>query len=417
MDISKAIIICIGDELLMGQTLDTNSFWLGQALGQFNIQMIQKFCIPDQEDAITQAIDLARQAAPFIILSGGLGPTKDDITKTTLKTYYNANWILDEDTLQHVKQFFESRNRPFLPINEDQARIPDNCEILKNTIGTAPGMLFRQDNYWLVSLPGVPKELKTIFNESLAPLLQQNQNSNQIIMHKTMLLFGKGESYVAKDIEDIETQIPSFIKLAYLPNFGELRLSLTGISADENSLKATMNQIFETIAERLKNNLVAMEDISLAHMFLKTFIQENKTISTAESCTGGEVASLITAIPGASQMFKGSIVAYSNAVKENILKVPANDITAFGAVSEVVVKTMAETVRKKMQTDYSIAISGILGPDGGSSEKPIGTVWMAFAGEQQTITQKFHFHWDRTKNKELAAKTALFFLLKNYKNL
>lgn len=417
MNISKAIIICIGDELLMGQTLDTNSFWLGQALGKLNIQVIQKLCIPDQETAIIQAIDLGQKSAHLIILSGGLGPTKDDLTKTTLKNYFNANWYLDEATLQHVKRFFESRNRPFLPVNEYQARVPDNCEILKNRIGTAPGMLFRQENYWLVSLPGVPNELKTIFTESLTPLLLQNQNSNQIIINKTMLLFGKGESFVAKDIEDIESSLPAHIKLAYLPNYGELRLRLTGISDDENSLKTTMNQLFETIANRLKDNLVATEDISLATSFFKIFKNENKTISTAESCTGGEVASLITSIPGASQIYKGSIVAYSNSVKENILKVTENDLIEFGAVSEAVVKTMAENVRQQMQTDYSIAISGILGPDGGSAEKPLGTVWMAFAGDKKTITQKFQFHWDRTTNKELAAKSALFFLLKNYKNL
>lgn len=408
--INTAIIICIGDELLIGQTIDTNSAWIGMQLNQLGIQVVRKYIIADVPAEIVAAVAQAQQEADLVIISGGLGPTKDDITKITLTEYFGGRLVRNEVVYRHVQKFFETRNRPMLPVSELQADVPDNCTILFNRIGTAPGMLFQGEDSWVVSLPGVPNEVKTILTEELLPRVKETLGNEQVIVHRTMLLFGRGESFVAKDIEDIENSLPAHLHLAYLPNYSELRLRLTGTGQDRLSLAAEMDVYYRMIADRLKPYVVIEDDRTIQDAMVQLLKEIRSTVSTAESCTGGLVGSMLTEVPGSSVVYQGSMVAYANDVKSSVIGVDKEVLKRDGAVSEAVVIQMAEKVRQQLGTDFCVSISGILGPGGGTEEKPVGTVWMAVAGTKGTTARLFHFYMDRLTNKELVAKTALNFL-------
>ncbi|MBX9450128.1 MAG: CinA family nicotinamide mononucleotide deamidase-related protein [Taibaiella sp.] len=408
--ISTAIIICIGDELLIGQTIDTNSAWIGMQLNQLGIQVIRKYIIADVPGEIVAAVAQAQREADLVIISGGLGPTKDDITKITLTEYFGGRLVRNEVVYRHVQKFFETRNRPMLPVSELQADVPDNCTILFNRIGTAPGMLFQSEDSWVASLPGVPNEVKTILTEELLPRVKETLGNEQVIVHKTMLLFGRGESFVAKDIEDIENSLPAHLHLAYLPNYSELRLRLTGIGQDRLSLAAEIDVYYRMMADRLKPYVVIEEDRTIQDAMIQLLKEIRSTVSTAESCTGGLVGSMLTEVPGSSVVYQGSMVAYANDVKSSVIGVDKEVLKRDGAVSEAVVIQMAEKVRQRLGTDFCVSISGILGPGGGTEEKPVGTVWMAVAGTKGTTARLFYFYMDRLTNKELVAKTALNFL-------
>lgn len=409
---SGAIIICIGDELLIGQTVDNNSVWIGKELNKIGISILKKYAIEDSLHAIQSTVHTARQEADLVIICGGLGPTKDDVTKKALNEYFGGTMIRNEIVYQHVKAFFEKRNRPFLPVNELQAEVPDNCEVLFNSVGTAPGMLFAKDEKWTISLPGVPNEVITIMTEEALPRIAARWHNPKTIIHKTMLIFGRGESFVAKDIEDIEDALPPYLHLAYLPHYSELRLRLSGESDSATVLKSNIDIYFALIAERLEKNLVALDDISMQQAVVEYFIKNRLTVSTAESCTGGLVGSLITEVVGSSAAYLGSIVAYQNHVKTYLIGVKEDTIADVGAVSEETVIEMAEKTRKNLDSDYCVALSGILGPDGGTEFKPVGTVWLAVAGPSKTFTQKIMLPWKRLINKEMAAKWALYYLLR-----
>lgn len=410
----KAIIICIGDELLIGQTVDTNSVWIGRQLNNLGIEVIRKYAISDKLEDIQNTLRHAQSDADLIIITGGLGPTKDDITKKALADYFGGKLIRNEVVFQHVKKFFEKRNRPLLPVNEQQADVPDNCEVLFNTQGTAPGMLFIQDQKWIISLPGVPNEVKSIMQEEVLPRLSAKVlRSHHHILHKTLLLFGRGESFVARDIEDIENSLPPNIQLAYLPHYSELRLRLSGTGTDAFDLSQKVDIYYNLIATRLEDYLVATLDISLQEAVVQYFIKNRLTISTAESCTGGLADSLITEIPGSSAAYLGSIVAYHNDIKHQIIGVSQDTLRSVGAVSKDTVEEMSTNTRAKFRSDYSLALSGILGPDGDTERKPVGTVWIDIAGPNGVYTHKLELPWNnRLINKEMAAKWGLYLLLR-----
>lgn len=406
-----AEVITIGDEILIGQVTDTNSAWLGQNLNPAGIEIKQITSVSDDADHIMQAIDDARGRVDILILTGGLGPTRDDITKKTLADYFGAGLITDERALAMVTELFVSRNLPLLDINKQQALIPDNCTPIYNDRGTAPGMWFEDKGQVLVSLPGVPYEMKHMMTHFVIPRLQERFEM-PFIRHRTLLTSGIGESFLAKKIEAIELGLPSHIKLAYLPNYSTVRLRFSGHSGNLSQLENELEDIAERIKKRIPEYLAAEEDKRLEEVVSDLLLKKGATMGTAESCTGGMIAHLITSLPGSSAKYKGSVVCYDNSVKTGVLGVDPADLEKHGAVSEAVVIQMAEGARRVLKADYTIATSGVAGPDGGTPEKPVGTVWMAVSGPEGTEAKVFHFRGDRLQIIERSAMTALDMLRK-----
>ncbi len=405
-------MISIGDELLIGQTIDTNSAWIAKQLNRLGIHIALKLTISDTKEAIRTALDLAMPQADLIICTGGLGPTKDDITKLTLNDYFGGTLVRNTTVHEHVVRFFEKRNRPMLAVNDMQADVPDNSTVLFNRMGTAPGMLFERPDTWVVSLPGVPKEMQVIIEEELLPRIKANTIRDQQIIYKYLLLFGRGESFVAQDIEDIENVLPEHIHLSYLPNYGELKLRLSGSGTDYGQLNQEMDTYMGLIRNRLEDYVVADEDLNLEEALVKQLKEHRLTISTAESCTGGLISSKLTDVSGTSAVYIGSVIAYHNRIKETELNVSHEILNTVGAVSEATVLEMAGSLRAKMGTDIAVAVSGILGPTGATAEKPVGLVYFAIASIKGTQAFSFNFPYDRAINKEMAAKTALNLLRK-----
>ncbi|WP_118972752.1 competence/damage-inducible protein A [Taibaiella koreensis] len=402
----QSIIITIGDELLIGQTIDTNSAWIAQQLNHIGINVKRRIAVADERSAIATALDESIPQASLILLTGGLGPTADDITKPLLSEYFDSPLIVNETVLQHVKQIFTKRNRPFLERNLKQAEVPENCQVLFNRLGTAPGMWFEKEGCIIISLPGVPFEMQTIMSEEALPRLKERLAGNHII-HKTMIVAGVGESFIADKIEDIETALPPHIHLAYLPTPGYVKLRLTTEGPDRNALQSQVDIHAELIRQRLGTIVAAMEDLLPEEIVARLMEEHRLSLSLAESCTGGYLANRITNLPGSSAFFKGSIISYDNEVKESLLKVPRAILETAGAVSEKTVIQMAEEARRTMHTDIALSISGILGPGGGTAEKPVGLVWMAISDGRRTVSREFHFFYDRLRNKEQAANAAL----------
>lgn len=408
----NAEIITIGDELLIGQVIDTNSAWIARRLNLLGIRVRQISSLPDEEEHILRGLQEAETRAELIIITGGLGPTKDDITKKTLCKYFNTQLRLDEEALENVKNIFSRYNAPLLDINMKQAEVPENCEVIQNKAGTAPGMLFRAGHRIFISLPGVPFEMISMMEERVIPLLKNELHVRPII-HKTLLVGGIGESFLSKKIESIEDHLPAYIKLAYLPNLGLVRLRLSGYPNDEHpDPSAEIEKIADNLKILLSDFFIAEEDISLEKLILKKLEKLNKTISLAESCTGGYISHLLTSIPGSSKTFLGGGVAYSYSLKEQMLDVEEETLSNFGAVSEEVVRAMAAGALHNFQSDYVIACSGIAGPDGGTPEKPVGTVWIAAGSKEKILTKKFQFGKQRMQNIERTAIQSLIMLLK-----
>ncbi|MCW3116828.1 MAG: competence/damage-inducible protein CinA [Chitinophagaceae bacterium] len=411
----NASIITIGDELLIGQTIDTNSAFIAQQLNKIGIWVKRRIAVGDVYEDIWQALDEESKLADIIIITGGLGPTADDITKPLLSNYFGGKLVVNENVLNHVKYLFEKVYHrvggALLERNLKQAEVPDVCTVLHNARGTAPGMWFEKDNKVFISLPGVPHEMKGLMLDEVIPRLQQ-KFSLPAIIHKTAFTFGMGESMIAEKIKDFESSLPSYIKLAYLPGYGLVKLRLTMISDDKQKAEQEIMPLFNQLQELVKDVLVAAEDEGLETTIGKILLAKGKTVSTAESCTGGYIAHLITTIPGSSAYFKGSVVSYANEVKENVLGVNHETLTGSGAVSKETVKEMLKGVLKKMNTDYALATSGIMGPDGGSEEKPVGTVWIAAGNNQKIEFLKLNLRFDRKRNIEQTALSALNFLRK-----
>jgi len=409
---TTATIITIGDELLIGQVIDTNSAWMAQELNKIGIWMKRRVAVGDEWNEIWNALNEESEKTQIILITGGLGPTADDITKPLLCEYFGGKLVIDEGALNNVKYIFETiLKRPMIERNLKQAEVPDVCTVIQNKRGTAPGMWFEKDGRIFVSMPGVPHEMKGMMSDYVLPELQTHFTLTAIL-HKTLLTAGIGESFLADHINAFETALPAHIKLAYLPNYGMVRLRLTATGDDKKILNDELQQQFDALKKLVAEWTAIDDDMTMSQTIGKLLKERGKTLSTAESCTGGYIAHLLTAESGASAYFRGSIVSYANEVKENVLHVSHETIETVGAVSEKTVKQMAQGVLISLNTDFVIATSGIMGPEGGSPEKPVGTVWVAVGNRQKITTQKFSFRFDRQRNIELSATNALNLLRK-----
>ncbi len=406
-----AAIITIGDELLIGQVIDTNSAWIAQHLNELGIDVLRRVAVGDDKTAILKALDEELNTASLIIITGGLGPTADDITKPLLNEYFGGKMQVNEQVLEHLKNLFTKRNRPFLERNLKQAEVPDNCTVLFNNMGTAPGMWFKKNDKVIISLPGVPFEMVSIMENEALPKLRERFISDALL-HRTIVTAGEGESFVAERIQDLEEALPAHIRLAYLPGAGMVKLRLTGRGADKQQLSNELQLRQEEIAARLSNIVVALEDIPLEKILGNWFTANNVTLGLAESCTGGYIAHHITQVPGASGYFSGGIVCYHAELKEQLLGVLKETIEKYNAVSEQTVTEMAQGALKVLNVDYSFAITGLLGPAAESDNEPVGTVWMAVADKDSVKTRVFHFPFDRARNKEMAASMGMLMILK-----
>jgi len=401
-----ASIITIGDELLIGQTIDTNSAWMAQQLNNMGIWVQRRVAVGDTKPAIVEALDAEGAAADIILITGGLGPTADDITKPTLTEYFGGKLVVHEPTLQRLMQFFESRGLPVLQRNVDQALVPDVCTVLFNSWGLAPGMWFEKDGKVYVSMPGVPHEMKGIMEHHVLPRLQE-QFQTRAVIHQTLLTSGMGESFIAERLLNFEASLPAHIKLAYLPSYGLLKLRLTALGEDKVSTAAELKLHFQEMQTLLADITVADEDIPMGEVLGRILLAKGKTVGTAESCTGGYIAHNITAIPGSSAYFKGSVVTYANEMKTKLLGVKEETLATHGAVSEATVREMVVGALQLLETDYVIAVSGIMGPDGGSPEKPVGTVWIAVGSAEKIVTVKHRLLYDRERNIHMTAIYAM----------
>ncbi|MCX2492072.1 competence/damage-inducible protein A [Pedobacter sp. PF22-3] len=405
-----AEIITIGDEILIGQIVDTNSAWMAKQLNLIGVSVKQVTSVSDDEQHILEALELAEKRADLILITGGLGPTKDDITKKTLAKYFNMGFRNDAAALEMVRQIFEKYKRPLLDINIQQADVPDGCEVIVNKNGTAPCMWFEQNNTIFVSMPGVPYEMMYLMDDEILPRIT-SRFKLPFIVHKTILTANIGESFLAKEIEEIEDSLPAHIKLAYLPKLGQVRLRLSAKGDNETELKKEVEVYARQIISKVNKFVVTDEDIPLEKAILDLMKSKGLTLSTAESCTGGYIAHLITQHPGCSAVYWGGAVAYAYELKESILGVNESTLNTFGAVSEQTVTEMAEGAIKHFKTDYAIAVSGIAGPDGGTEEKPVGTVWIAISSKHKTVAKVFNFSNKRIQNIERSAASAMGMLL------
>ena len=403
----NATIITIGDELLIGQVIDTNSAFIAQALSKIGIPVTQRIAVGDSKDTITEALNSASKKSSIVILTGGLGPTADDITKPLLNEYFGGKMVIHEPSLAHITHIFETiHKKPMIERNRKQAEVPDVCEVLFNEKGTAPGMLFIKEGVHYFSLPGVPHEMKWLIETKVIPLLQKKFKTDYIL-HKTLLTAGLGESFLSELIAPFENALPSSIKLAYLPNFGMVRLRLTGTGKDENALEKLMQTQFEKLQEAVKDYLVTNADEPMEMVVGNLLKQRNQTVATAESCTGGFIGHLLSKHAGSSKFYTGGIISYDNRIKTEFLEVPTTILQTVGAVSKEAVEQMAIAVRAKMNTDYSISVSGIMGPSGQTDEKPLGMVWVGVANRERVVSKVFYLRFDRQRNIEVTANQAI----------
>ncbi|MBP6662731.1 MAG: CinA family nicotinamide mononucleotide deamidase-related protein [Paludibacter sp.] len=406
----KVEIITIGDEILIGQIVDTNSAWMATELNTAGFELAQITSVHDDANHIIEALEMALKRADVVLFTGGIGPTNDDITKQTLCSYFDTKLVFNDTVYQNIERLFA--NRPNYKMNEltkAQAMVPEKCTVIQNEVGTAPVTWFDKAGKVVVSMPGVPYEMKRAMSVEIIPRLQK-QFETPVIIHKTVQVYGYTESALALKIAEWESNLPEYTHLAYLPNSGVVKLRLSGFLENVLALEFVMNQQMDLLSQLLGNAIVAAEDIPIEQLLGNLLMAGGKTVSTAESCTGGNIAHVFTSLPGSSAFFKGSVVAYANEVKENVLQVNSADIEIFGAVSQQVVEQMAVGVRKLLKTDVAIATSGIAGPTGGSDEKPIGTTWIAVCSDEQVLSREFRFGKLREQNILRATQAALLLL-------
>lgn len=407
-----AEIVTIGDEILIGQIVDTNSAWMGTVLSDSGIKVHQITSVSDNREHILTALKEASQHADLILITGGLGPTRDDITKHTLCEYFNTKLRLDENVLEDVTAMFKRFGRGVTDINRKQAEVPENCIPLRNKNGTAPGMWFEEKGKVYVSMPGVPFEMKGLMTDEVLPRLKK-KFTLPVIMHKNVLTQGIGESMLAEKIADWETSLAQEdIKLAYLPSSSMVRLRLTTSGKEATVLKEKIDRKISELQKIAGEHIFGYDNETLEGIIGKLLLQKKETLSTAESCTGGSIAHRVISVPGSSAYFKGAIVAYDYEIKTNELGVSKEILKKYGAVSQEVVELMAANGRKKLNTTYCIAVSGIAGPDGGTEEKPVGTVWIAIATPNKVFSKRFQFGGDRERNIVVTGLTALNLLRK-----
>ena len=411
----NAEIITIGDEILIGQIVDTNSAWMASKLNQIGVKIAQITSISDNPEHLIEALNDARERAELILITGGLGPTKDDRTKKTLSKYFDSPLVVHEATLQQVTSFFERRGMKITTLNHDQALVPECCTVLKNKLGTAPGMWFEDNEVYFVSMPGVPFEMKNLMNEEVIPRINELHKGTGIV-HRTIQTTGIPESFLAQKLESWEDALPDFVHLAYLPSPGMVRLRLSAFGNDLETLENEVNQQVERLEAIIPDAIFGYGNQSLPEVIGEMLSHKKSMVSIAESCTGGLISHQITSLPGCSEWFKGSVVAYSNEVKQQVLGVDSSLIEKHGAVSEEVVKAMALGVRRITGSEYSIATSGVAGPGGGTAEKPVGMVCIAVSGPETTLTSVQYFASDRERNILRASNAALDMLRLMLKN-
>jgi nicotinamide-nucleotide amidase len=406
-------IISIGDELLIGQTLNTNAFWMSKALNQIGFTIRQQTTIADTEGVILSALENSLQHSDVVLVTGGLGPTNDDLTMPTLNKYFGGSLKRDQKVFDHIKQLVTGKGFEMNENNQKQAIVPDNCTVIHNANGTAPGLWFEKDGKVIVAMPGVPYEMKAMVSDEIIPRLKKQFVLPEII-NQMVYTQGMPESMLAEKIVDWENNLPETIKLAYLPSPGRVKLRLSSTGTDRLLMQNYIDAEIAKLEALIPTYIYSTDNEDMAAV-VGTYLNENKlTLATAESCTGGYIAHLITRIAGSSNYYKGSVIAYANEIKINELNVLQADLDAFGAVSRAVVEQMALGVKQKMNTDYAIAISGIAGPTGGTDEKPVGTVWIAVATPDGVSSKKYVFGKLREVNIERASITALGMLRKEF---
>lgn len=410
---NRAEIITIGDEILIGQIVDTNSAWIAKELEKVGISVYQITSVSDNSEHIYQALADAQNRSDIVIITGGLGPTKDDITKDVLCKYFNTKLVFSQATIDNILSMFSTRGLVTLnDNNKEQAMVPESCTILTNTEGTAPGMYFEKEQTIFFSIPGVPFEMMKLMTTQIIPILKQKFKFKAIV-HRVVMTEGIFEAKLAEILEEWEEGLKSSnIKLAYLPQPGIIRLRLSATGDDEKKLNSIIEKEIEKLKQIIPNNIYGYDEELIEEAVGKLLKEKNKTLATAESCTGGNIAAMITSVAGSSAYFIGSVVAYSNSIKENILKVDHAIIEKHGAVSQQVVESMTKGLLKLFKSDYAIAVSGIAGPDGGTDEKPVGTVWIAVSSANKTIAKKYLFGINRERNILKASIMALNMLLK-----
>jgi nicotinamide-nucleotide amidase len=402
----KAEIITIGDEILYGQITDTNTQWISAELDKIGIKTVRKSSVGDTEEAILEIFGESSKRADLVIVTGGLGPTKDDITKKTFCKYFNSEIIVHPQAQIDVTAYFAKRGFVLSGTNKSQYELPSNATYIQNSMGTAPGMWFDHKGVIYISMPGVPYEMKGLMNLSILPKLQEHFKT-PVIFHKVIKTIGIGESTLAEMIDAWEDALPEHIKLAYLPSMGSVKLRLTGFGEDLKTIENQVEKEFDKVFPTIQKFVYGYGNDELEEVIGRNLTEKKQTVSVAESCTGGYLGHQFTKVSGSSAYFIGGILAYDNLVKINQLSVNPETLKNFGAVSEETVKEMSENVRKKLNTTYGLATSGIAGPNGGTPEKPVGTIWIAIATENQTITKKLSFGGFREQNIHLTALNIL----------
>jgi nicotinamide-nucleotide amidase len=407
----KAEIITIGDELLIGQTIDTNSAFMGAELSAMGFEIVQITSISDKKEMIINALKEKVGRIDVVLITGGLGPTSDDITKQTLCEFFETRLIPNKEVLKDIEKMLARRNFPMNENNRRQADVPESCRVLPNAAGTAPGMWFEKGGTIFISMPGVPYEMKYIMTGHVIPELKKKFISQQII-HRNIMTYGTFEAKLAEILTDFEAGLPKHLKLAYLPSAGVIKLRLTGSGNNRDDLSHAIEIQISKLYNIIPQFIYGENEESLEMAVGRLLLQKGLTLSTAESCTGGEISHLITSVPGSSRYFKGSVIAYANSVKTHLLEVPEEIINKHGAVSKESVELMATGARKLFDTDFAVATSGIAGPDGGTAEKPVGTVWISVSSRTRNIVEKLTFGNDRVINIRRFSLAALNLLRK-----
>ncbi|AUC84868.1 competence/damage-inducible protein A [Polaribacter sp. ALD11] len=394
----NAEIITIGDEILIGQIVDTNSQWIGQQLNKIGVSVYQITSIQDDKQHILNALKEAQERVAIVIITGGLGPTKDDITKKTISEFFNDTELIEyPEVVAHIKGLFQKINHPFKEIQRTQAQLPSKATLLMNNLGTAPGMWFYENETVFVSLPGVPYEMKGLITNEVLPRIQ-TRFKLPFIIHKTIMTYGQGESTIAERIDEFETNLPTYIKLAYLPSFGKVRLRLSAKGENKEVLETALNEKITAIYQLIPEIITGIDDdSSLEKRVGELLTKRNKTIATAESLTGGQIAANLVSVAGSSAYYKGSIIAYSAEMKNNLLDVSLETIKKYTVVSKEVALEMARGVKQKLETDYAIAVTGNAGPTTDKTDKSVGVVYIAFISDEKEIVQEFNFGQPREK--------------------
>jgi nicotinamide-nucleotide amidase len=403
---NKVVIVSIGDEILIGQINNTNAVWMAEKLNASGFSTVEITTISDDAGAILSTLERVGKIADLVVVTGGLGPTKDDLTKQTICRFFGSRLVLNEEILEHVRRFFAQRNKELTELNRRQAEVPDNCTPIHNELGTAPGMHFEKEGVHYVFMPGVPFEMKYIMESWVIPEMSRRLEPETIVQ-KTVLTHGLGESFLAERIAEWENALPPHIKLAYLPSPGRVRLRLRAIDSDRDKLQKEIDKEIEKLKAIIPELIYGYDDDRMEEIIGVMLREKGETLATAESCTGGYIAHKITEIPGSSDYFLGSVVAYSNEIKRDVLGVSEKDLEDYGAVSEPVIRQMAEGVRRKFGADYALATSGIAGPGGGTPEKPVGTIWIALATPHKTIAKRYQFGEHRIRNINFSFQTAV----------